>query len=561
MRMSTEIQKRAVIYCRVSTKEQVEEGNSLATQEKKCKEYAMRHGYSIAEIFIEQGESAKTADRTQLKKLLAFCAVKKNNVQAIIAYKIDRISRNIDDYSQIRLHLRRYGVEIKSTSENFENNPAGRFMENIIANVAQFDNDVRAERCMGGMIDAVREGRYVWQAPTGYDNVRINGKATIAPNDQAELIREAFEALAAQNTTVEQLRYHLADQGLLSRKGTLITKSHLYRILNNELYTGWICQFGERNKGVFKPLISELLFAKVQTIIHRSSSNKLVKLPYHVVNTDFPLKSLFKTPSGNFFTGYWAQGRGKKYPYYILRKANINIRKELLEQLFKEMLNRFQIDLSLLDNFQKQYKQHVKQCDAVGTKNIEMLKRQQQELLTRQDILINKNIDGVIDDNLCKAKLTEIKARLFTIDTVIQKSNSSSESTNEMLRILRLLFSDPANLWETSSFKSKLWIQRFYFPQGIMISDTGCRTDKICNVFNVNQPFEQQFSWNVNLRKQKSNTVDSQLSLSEDKNLYTATLKSVSELVSDPELQVELAELASILEKENQNEIYKAQAA
>src|SRR5687767_3800489 len=141
--MNTQMIKKAVIYCRVSTKEQVEEGNSLVTQEKNCREYAQKNGYEIAALFVEQGESAKTADRTELKRLMSFCANRKNNIQAIIAYKIDRISRNTDDYSQIRILLKRYGVEIKSTSEYFEDTPAGRFMENIIANVAQFDNDVR----------------------------------------------------------------------------------------------------------------------------------------------------------------------------------------------------------------------------------------------------------------------------------------------------------------------------------------------------------------------------------------------------------------------------------
>ena len=55
--------KRAVIYVRVSTKEQVDEGNSLSTQQKICNDYALKHEYEVAETFIEQGESAKTADR------------------------------------------------------------------------------------------------------------------------------------------------------------------------------------------------------------------------------------------------------------------------------------------------------------------------------------------------------------------------------------------------------------------------------------------------------------------------------------------------------------------
>ena len=196
-----------MIYCRVSTKEQVEEGNSLVTQEKICKEYALKQGYSITQIFIEQGESAKTADRPQLQNLLGFCANRKNRVSAVIAYKLDRLSRNTDDYSQIRLLLKRYGVEIKSTTEYFENTPVGRFLENTMANIAQFDNDIRSERCAGGMKEAVREGRYVWMAPIGYSNIKVADKATIGINPVlGPIVKETFELIALNQFPIEETR-------------------------------------------------------------------------------------------------------------------------------------------------------------------------------------------------------------------------------------------------------------------------------------------------------------------------------------------------------------------
>src|SRR5581483_3971233 len=111
-----EEKKRAVIYCRVSTKEQVEEGNSLKTQEKICKDYAIKFGYEISQVFIELGESAKTANRTELKKLLAFCTNKKENISAVIVYRIDRLSRQLEDYTVIKSKLKQNGVEIKSTA-------------------------------------------------------------------------------------------------------------------------------------------------------------------------------------------------------------------------------------------------------------------------------------------------------------------------------------------------------------------------------------------------------------------------------------------------------------
>ena len=59
----------AVIYIRVSTKEQTE-NLSLATQLKACEEYCERQGFNVVARFREEGESAKTTDRTELQKLL-----------------------------------------------------------------------------------------------------------------------------------------------------------------------------------------------------------------------------------------------------------------------------------------------------------------------------------------------------------------------------------------------------------------------------------------------------------------------------------------------------------
>ena len=137
--------KKAVIYCRVSSYEQVEEGNSLATQRRLCLEFAVKNGYEVSEedIYIEKGESAKTIHRTELNKMLRYCSEKKNKITAVIFYKIDRLSRNTDDYSQLRLLFKKYEVNLISITEKFEDNAVGRFIENTMANVSQLDNDIR----------------------------------------------------------------------------------------------------------------------------------------------------------------------------------------------------------------------------------------------------------------------------------------------------------------------------------------------------------------------------------------------------------------------------------
>lgn len=390
------ISKRAIIYCRVSTREQVDEGNSLATQEKYCRDYANKHGFEIAEVFIEQGESAKTADRTELKKLLLFCSSKKNGIAAIIIYKIDRLSRNTDDYSQLRILLKRYGVEIKSTSEHFENTPVGRFMENTIANVAQFDNDVRAERSVGGMRDAMREGRFVWAGPVGYDDVRDCGKKNIAPNAMAPIVYKTFELISKNIYPIEKVRKMMGKEGLVNKKGEPFSHAYFYRMLKNEIYMGWIAQFGERHKGTgtFQPIVSEELFNQVQRVL----KNKGWKMTsYKTDNPDFPLRRFVKHPNlGLKLTGSWTLGRhGNRYAFYRFGMKGSNYHRDDFEKKFMVFMEKYSFDKSRIEKLQKFVKAKFTKATEQERQNAHKLRARLEDLTKQQTALVQKNLKGV----------------------------------------------------------------------------------------------------------------------------------------------------------------------
>jgi site-specific DNA recombinase len=114
----------AVIYSRVSTKEQTQ-NLSLETQESVCRAYCERQGLEIDRVFVEQGESAKTAERTELIKLLAYCRAKKDQVQHVVVYRIDRFSRQRYDHAVLVAQLAKNGVTLKSATEPISNDAAG----------------------------------------------------------------------------------------------------------------------------------------------------------------------------------------------------------------------------------------------------------------------------------------------------------------------------------------------------------------------------------------------------------------------------------------------------
>ncbi len=408
-------QKRAVIYVRVSTKEQVDEGNSLSTQEKICREYALKNEYDVSSIFIEQGESAKTADRTELQRLLAYCADKKHGIKAVIIYKLDRLSRNTDDYSQIRLLLKRYGVEIKSTSEYFENTPVGRFMENTMANIAQFDNDIRSERCAGGMRDAMRDGRYVWMATVGYNNIKVAGRSTIAKDPiMAPLIRKTFELIALNTYPTEEVRRMMTKEGLLNKKGKAFSKGYFYTMLTNELFAGWIVKFGERHKGNFQPILQQELFDQVQRILkHKGRKHSA----YLTDNPAFPLRKFVKSNQSKVLTGSWStNGKGKKYPFYRFGNDKNSYSRDSFEEEFMKYMDKYRFDLTNLNRLKKLVEDNLVKATAEQSKDVERLKKYRNTLTEKQSGIISKNLDGVISDTVLKQQLAMIDKGLLETD-------------------------------------------------------------------------------------------------------------------------------------------------
>src|SRR5580692_6805482 len=168
---------KGIIYCRVSSKEQVE-GTSLESQELACREYANRTQIEVLRVFVEKGESAKFADRTQLLELMEFCRDRRNGVTSLLVWKVDRLARNVGDHFNIKATLLKLGVQVVSVTEPIDAKPEGKLLETILAGFAQFDNDLRAARTVQGMRRKLQEGLFPWKAPLGYRTVTLGAKKT-----------------------------------------------------------------------------------------------------------------------------------------------------------------------------------------------------------------------------------------------------------------------------------------------------------------------------------------------------------------------------------------------
>ncbi len=498
-----EISKKAVIYCRVSSEEQVK-GYSLTVQEKLCREFIFNQGYELVEVFIEEGESAKTINRTQLNRLWNFCTQKKNNIKYIVTYKVDRIARNRDDYRQLGVNRKQYGLQVRSVTELFDDTPAGRFIEDMLANMAHFDNDVRTERSINGMREAVRQGRYVWKAPIGYENALIEGKSNLRQSDKAPLILKTFKAIESGLYSTEQIRLKMAKRGLVNKKGKPLSHSYFFSLLRNEVYAGWISKFDENHKGAFPAIVSEALFENVQ--LRLSGRMNRLKVYKHE-NPDFPLRRFVVNDQGKKLNGYWSKGRNKKYPYYSFAAKNSTIRKEVLEDNFKVLLDFFEFDGNNYQVLKDNLVYHLKLRLQSQLKERSRIEAAIKTIYQQMRHYSKNEYDGVIDRSLLKIHISDLTEELRSLEKKLELLSQDQYDVDELLQFAKGFLEKPSVVWDIRELDIKTRFQWFVFPGGLIYENSIFRTSKLCKLFKLKSEIEDFLSSNVPHTEKTKNTV------------------------------------------------------
>lgn len=329
----------AVIYVRVSTKEQTE-NLSLPTQLRACEEYC-REGFEVLERFKEEGESAKTTDRSELQNLLKYCRTHKGKVHFVIVYNLTCFAREKYDHFALRAHLKSLGISLRSATEPIDDTSTGKLMEGVLAAFAQFDNDVRSDRTRAGMRAALELGRWTFPAPLGYLNApKWSGKSLVHDPDRAELVKRAFEDLATGRYTKQEVIARATAAGLRSRKGLTLSPQSFGQLMRNPIYIGKIesADYGVSTRGDFEPIVDEATFYRAQAVLE---GRIVVSGPRQRNRPDFPLRGFVRCDAcGRPLTGSWSKGRNGRYAYYHCQRQcrAVNVSKATLEGAFVDEL-------------------------------------------------------------------------------------------------------------------------------------------------------------------------------------------------------------------------------
>lgn len=456
----------AIIYCRVSDPRQVQQGNSLATQKRQADEYVTRHGYTLDRVFIEEGESAKTDNRTVLKQLLEYCRLNRGRIHVLVVPKIDRFARNRDEYGALKIKLKQYGVRLESVGEHIEDTAVGRFTESMLASVAQFDNEMRAERSKGGMVEAVVEGRWVWNAMRGYKNVRVEGKGTIEPHPiEFHLIARAFEMLA-DGDTLQSVRRWLATKGMRLSDGTF------RHMVKRRAYMGVIKAFGKevQAKPPFVGLVTPATFYAAQQSLTRLRGSNLQGAVYQRDREDFALRGTLKCFCGKYLTASFAQGNSTRVKYYrCMECRRININGAKVETAFAQMLDQLRFSDADQQKVARSIKEQLEKRKQADKPSIDANRKSAEELRKLRTALAFKSAEGVIPDDVAREQFAELDVKIASLDREIQNATREFE-IDEVLDFGFRFLSECGTSWRKPGLANKKPLQDCLFPDGLACS-------------------------------------------------------------------------------------------
>lgn len=252
-------------YIRVSTVKQGQTGTSLDEQRGAIERFALRHNLVIAQEF-EEKETAAKGGRPVFSQMLK--ALKHGKARGVIIHKIDRSARNLRDWAELG-ELIDNGVEVLFANENLDlHSRGGRLSADIQAVVAaDYIRNLR-EEVKKGFYGRIKQGFYPMPAPVGYLD-QGQGKAKVPDPVAGPLVRKMFELYASRQYSLSKVADKMHKMGLRTKYGNTFSRDAIGKCLRQPFYIGLIRikANGELYPGAHSPLVSKVLFDKVQSIL------------------------------------------------------------------------------------------------------------------------------------------------------------------------------------------------------------------------------------------------------------------------------------------------------
>ena len=427
------------IYSRVSTIEQAEEGYSIDEQERLLIEWCKKMDYEVYKCYADRGISGKDIkSRPALKELLSDAEEKK--FQMVISWKINRISRKLEDVLKIVNLLENNNISFKSYSEPFETNtPAGKMQFQMMALIGEFERGTIAQNVKMGMCAKARAGEWCGGRVLGYDLVQMEKqpgakrtKTKLVINEkEAEAVRFIFNEYG-NGKGYKAITNQLNKIGYKTKLGNNFSVGSIREILTNPVYIGKVRynvrqNWSEKRRrninanpiitdGIHEPIIEEGLWDKVQAIMESKKGK-----PSRIYDGEYPLTGILKCPkcgAGMVIsrtTNKLADGTKKRIAYYccgawknkgtsVCNSNTIRVDKanEYVFTKISELLSNEKMVETIVNNINKERHKKInpakkelecidKELEKIDRKKTKLFEAYEEELISKEEFKERKD--------------------------------------------------------------------------------------------------------------------------------------------------------------------------
>ncbi len=327
---------RCAIYTRKSSEEGLEQAfNSLDAQREACAAFVLSQKHEgwvvLPTLYDDGGFSGGTMDRPALQRLLG--DIRAGQVDVVVVYKIDRLTRSLFDFAKIVEAFDARGVSFVSITQQFNTTTSmGRLTLNVLLSFAQFEREVAGERIRDKIAASKKKGMWMGGLPSlGYD---VQNRKLVVNEEEAGTVVHIFRRYV-ELRSVRVLREELDAAGIRSKRrrladgaqvgGQKLSRGALYLMLQNRIYRGEITHKGNAYPGEHPAIVDNALWDHVQAIL---AENRVDRATGVDAKQPSLLAGRIFDESGEQLTPSHAVKKGTRYRYYVSRSLIVGIAKD-----------------------------------------------------------------------------------------------------------------------------------------------------------------------------------------------------------------------------------------
>lgn len=479
----------AGLYPRVSTEDQSRFGHSLDEQEDRLKKLCEFKDYEIYKVYREEGVSAKDTNRPKFKEMIQ--DMKDGKINKIIVYKLDRLTRSIQDLENICKMLEEYNCDLESVAEEINTgNANGKFFIRMLTILAQLEIERTSERTKFGLIGAAKKGHISGQPALGYTK-KDKSKKLVINELESNVVKRIF-SMYLEGSSVCSICEKFNEENVLNKHWATTTVD---KILSNKIYIGSI-EHGKRDKkntqifeDVVPAIIDKTTFECVQKRKEKNLKNYKRKRTY-IFMQKILCPKCHKIMGGESSTS----GTGDKHVYYKCNCCKKRISEKKIEKELMKFLDDMLDFFLIIDN---SFKPSMCRNIELEITKYEKMEDDLNDKITR---IKQEFMDGEIAAKNFEKELHYLEKEIKNIEIKITELNDLKQN-NEYKQDVELFFNlkeiqklklkseyvKEHNLWNQLSQEQKQYIINKYIDEIEISSDNNHNISILNIIFNKNE--------------------------------------------------------------------------